>query len=252
MTVGVYAYGVVPSNSVMSIEVTGIDAGLVRFETEGELATAVSDVAIDQFEGEALERNVGEPEWLEGKVRAHESVLDVLVAAGPVVPMRFGSIFSTADLLRDMMRNSATDLLAGLDRVRGHHEWGVKVYIDSTSGVVEASSTPATASGRDYLLQKRSQLHAAERALEQAGEVAERVHGSLAALAAESAVMPSRDGGRALVLNAAYLVAHEERDSFMTAATELEEQNGGAFVLEITGPWPPYNFTSVDVSGTLS
>jgi hypothetical protein len=35
----------------------------------------------------------------------------------------------------------------------------------------------------------------------------------------------------------------------MECVAMLEQKHGPAYVLEVTGPWPPYNFTSVDVAG---
>lgn len=252
MTTGTYAYGVLRAADLEIPPALGIDDGDLRVEMENDLAAVVSDVEVDQFEGEALRRNASHPDWLEAKVRAHERVLDELVRAGAVIPMRFGSIFSRLDVLHDMLRDNRPELTAALDHVTGKNEWGVKVHLDAARLVSDAAPSQSDGSGRDYLMRKRSEMHAVERARETARDLTDKVHGELSRLANESRIMPTRERSGNVVLNAAYLVDDTVRDAFMDAAGALETSEGGGFVLEVTGPWPPYNFTSVDVSGTVS
>ena len=48
-----------------------------------------------------------------------------------------------------------------------------------------------------------------------------------------------------MLLNGAYLVAREREHEFEEASASLREQwEESGFELELTGPWPPYNFVS--------
>jgi len=51
-----------------------------------------------------------------------------------------------------------------------------------------------------------------------------------------------------LSLNASFLVEKEKEDRFSEAVKEIDEEYGGA-QLKYTGPWPPYNFIDIDISG---
>ena len=217
----------------------------------GQLTAIVSEVDVTEFEGEALERNVSNPDWLEAKVRAHESVLDRIVASATVVPMRFGSIFSTADGLRRMLAENAPALRASLDRVRDRSEWGVKVYCDQRSLIHQlAGPSKESRSGRGYLLQKSAELRAQADAAEAAAVVARDVHASLEAFADDATTMtPRGNDPQPVILNGAYLVRNEERERFMRKVEDLQKDHGSTYAFEVTGPWPPYNFTSADVSG---
>src|SRR5437764_236371 len=53
-----------------------------------------------------------------------------------------------------------------------------------------------------------------------------------------------------VALNAAYLVPVARRDELMACLAELQRTSGDAYVIEVSGPWPPYSFTAVDVAGT--
>lgn len=250
MTPGLYAYGIVASGSLGEPpRAAGVDpAHPPRLVEVAGLTAIVSRVDVAEFEGDALERNVATPEWLELKVRAHELVLDEVVAATSVVPMRFGSIFSAESGLRAMVAGHSRDLRAALDRVRGKDEWGVKVHCDHAALVerLVGASGPA-ASGRGYLVQKKARLEAEAVAAGAAGEVAAEVHGCLGEAAAEA--VTSGAGRSGAVLNGAYLVPAQGREAFMRLVENLERRHEGAFTFEVTGPWPPYNFTSADVGG---
>ena len=247
MTPGVYVYGVVEAGSVAGIAADGIGGSPPALLCVGDLTAIVGGVDVAEFEGEALERNVASPEWLEQKVRAHEAVLEAVLARAAVVPMRFGSIFSSPAGLQRMLTEHAAEFHTALARVRGRTEWGVKLHCDGGRVVESLAGAPAdTPSGRGYLEQRKTQLDARARAADVADEVAAEAHESLAALADDAVAAVPRSGE---VLNGAYLVRDEERTAFMRRVEELQLAHAGAFVFEVTGPWPPYNFTNADVGG---
>ena len=246
MTPGVYVYGVVETGSLTGIDVEGVEGGPPALFCVGDLTAIVCGVDVAEFEGEALERNVSSPEWLEQKVRAHEAVLEDALAKTSVVPMRFGSIFSSPDGVQRLLTDQAAEFHAALARVRGRKEWGVKLHCDANRVVESVAGGPETSSGRGYLERRKAQLDAGARAAEIAAEVAAETHRSLVELADEAVTSTLRDG---VVLNGAYLVRDEARTDFMRRIEELQRDHDGAFVFEVTGPWPPYNFTDADVGG---
>lgn len=245
MTPGIYVYGIVRRDALAHPpHATAVDPREqpALFES-GDLTAVVSRVDVSEFEGETLRRNVESPEWLEEKVRAHECVLDEVLAATTVVPMRFGSIFSSAAGLEAMLAEHGAALHRAIERVDGRTEWGVKVHCDRNA-LVEALAGGSTeaGSGRSYLLQKKARLEAETRAAEAAAAVAAEVHASLAEVADGAVVTSGGAGG-------AYLVPDGDREDLMRRVEELHRRHAPAFVLEVTGPWPPYNFVSADVGG---
>lgn len=248
MTPGVYVYGVVQTGSLTgAVGTPGVTGDLpALFDVDG-LSAVVCGVDVAEFEGEALERNVASPEWLEAKVRAHEAVLEDVLARAAVVPMRFGSIFSSPDGLRAMLTEHAGALRDALARVRGRTEWGVKLHCDASrlAGSISGGSSEPS-SGRGYLMQRKAQLDAGARVSEAAATIAAETHEALAAVADEAVVTSARGNE---VLNGAYLVHDLERGAFMRRVEELQRLHADAFAFEVTGPWPPYNFTSADVGG---
>ncbi|HEV2756741.1 MAG TPA: GvpL/GvpF family gas vesicle protein [Actinomycetota bacterium] len=247
MTSGLYVYGVAARGLPAPPSGPAIDPerspGVVE---HGALAAIVSEVDVDEFEGDALERNAAAPEWLESKVRAHHAVLEGTLARTAVVPMRFGAIFSSESALRGMLAANETEFERCLERVTGRSEWGLKVHAPEPRDLEEAAVAPR--SGRDYLLQKKGRLDARAGAAEAAAELARSVHAALSGVADEAVLVTSRTPA---AVNAAYLVAHRARDTFMQRVDALQRVHGEC-TFEVTGPWPPYNFTSADVTGPRS
>ena len=97
-------------------------------------------------------------------------------------------------------------------------------------------------------MQKKAQLEAEAKAAEAMADVARDVHDALAEISEEVASPPSRAGA---AFNGAYLVREASRAAFMERVDQLGRRHGEAFTCEVTGPWPPYNFTSADVSGPV-
>lgn len=240
---GLYAYAVVGTSHHVSGDVGAVDVGALR--------AVVREVDVADYEGERLEQHLQDPSWLESAVRDHEQVVERLLGGGPVVPMQFGSIFSERSGLESMMATNATQLGALLDRVRGREEWGLKLSVDVAAAARDLVATPAATGGRAYLERRREEQQAVDRVAEHAASVADDVHRALQDVADEAATLAVRaaSGPGTLVLNGAYLVPEGSRDDFFARTDELQEQTGPAYRFELSGPWPPYSFTAVDVAG---
>ena len=77
------------------------------------------------------------------------------------------------------------------------------------------------------------------------------MHEALAGAAEDAALLRSRQAAsrHPVAMNAAYLVAAAGRDRFMAVLEQLRHAHGPAYALELSGPWPGYSFTAVDVAG---
>jgi hypothetical protein len=163
-------------------------------------------------------------------VLGHESVIEAVMARGPVLPLRFGTQLESEEQLTTLVSQRRDQLLRALDRVRGHVEIGVRVIPERAAP--GASSGGGERSGRDHLLALARQQRRADRA-------ARDLHTPLAALATES-VVRERPAPPA-VLVSSYLVDAGAVTEFRRRAEELAARLQGTSVT-VTGPWPPYSF----------
>ena len=226
-----YVYGVVPAD-------VGLDA--VEVVSERGLSAIVGRVDLAEFGEEALRRNLENRPWLEQAVASHDGVLSSVAGATPLVPLRFGAVFRDEAGVREMLHEREDEFQKALQRLRGHVELGVKVFLVDASPGEEAKP----ASGREYLLQKQRARDAAATVQTEALEQVRALHEQLASLAdgarANAPQPPELSGRREpMLLNAAYLVSADEQPEFTAAAAD---HGDGRLEVVVTGPWPAYNF----------
>ncbi len=235
---GWYVYGVTESPApVESVELGG-------------LAAVVREVPLEEFGEEALRERLNDREWLEREARAHEGVLQSVAAVAPVVPLRFGTIYRDRGEVERMLEERREELLATLERVRGHLELGVKAWVDRARleiALAAGEEEPAAGSGAAYLLQRQREQRLAREVDGRLGELAAEAHERLTAAAVAGVAnrpQPRELTGRSetMLLNGAYLV--RDGDEALRAEVAKLAADHGPFGVEyeLTGPWPPHNF----------
>jgi hypothetical protein len=229
-------------------------ASVDRVESSG-LVAFVSRVPLDEFGEQPLRDNLNDLEWLERVARSHEAVLERALDQSTIVPLRICTIFADESGVARMLADQGTALHTALDALAGRQEWGVKLLVDRSSlEAVAAEQTPpeegseVQGAGGAYLLRRRHERHLREVADRLAEGLADDVHARLLDWASDAVVNPPQNRELSghegdMLLNAAYLVESAKVDRLRELVGELQEQHRGLGArLELTGPWPPYNF----------
>ncbi|MEA2126894.1 MAG: hypothetical protein QOI80_3676 [Solirubrobacteraceae bacterium] len=224
----------------VDVELPGVAGAPVETVAAHGLHAVVSRVPLSDFGDEPLRDHLEDLAWVERVARAHETVLEAAMERTTIVPLRLCTICLARERVADLLGAQAADLTAALERLRGRSEWGVKLF---ASRPVEADTPVADDDGAAYLERKRRAVAQRERA----GEDVDAVHEAIAELAVAAVANPPqhRDAhGRDadMVLNGAYLVEDSRRAELGDLVGRLAGDGVGE--LELTGPWPPYNFAS--------
>jgi hypothetical protein len=243
----VYVYAVGEAGLTLP-ELVGVDDSPVLTVPEGDLVAVVSPVDPVRFGEEALRRSLEDLQWLEATARAHHSVVAALGAEHLVAPLRMATIYLDEGGVRTLLRERAAEFTAALNRIRGRTEWGVKAFAVAGPSAEPEPEPPAERPGTSYLMRRLAARDAATTGRRQAVDAAEELHRVLAAGAAASRRYPPQDprltGHREeMVLNAAYLVEQPESDAFRAS---VEGWDAPALRLELTGPWAPYSFATLE------
>jgi hypothetical protein len=255
-----WMYCVVRSDeaSELAAGLTGVQpGGSVEALVEGELAALLSRVPLAEFGDERLREHLEDLAWLEQTARAHEAVQEAVMERSPLVPLRLCTIYRDLDGARRMLRENADLFVQNLSAVQGCAEWGVKVFL-ALAARPEPTAKPATAStGADYLADRQRERDLVAQADELAASCTDEVHRTVSALARQGRLNPVQRAeahGREaeMLLNGAYLVETHRVDELQSTISQLHEDRAGqGFLVELTGPWPPYNFVS-DSAGMIS
>ena len=205
-------------------------------------ATGLHGASVDAICVGALAAIVSEHDDLAPRVDeqamwAHEAVVEALMLDASVLPVRFATVLDDAETVEAMLRDRGPEFRRALDRVRGAVEVGVRITIDDErSDATAVGEDSDVGPGTAYLLRRVERTCRAE-------EAAKRIHEPLCALALDHTRISASP--RRPSLGAAYLVDAGQLDDFATAAERLQAETEGV-ALVVTGPWPPYSFTSTE------
>lgn len=223
-----------------------------------DLAAVWSPVRLADFSGPDTDAQLQDLNWIGPRVIRHQEVVARVMQHSPVLPARFGTIFSSPANLAKLLHYHYGTIDTFLKRVAGQKEWAVKGLLNR-SGAKErlfslklardAELLRALAPGKRYFQEQRlwavcdqelqRWLQAVCRELwfdlrDFIGEMRER------RLLSREAT--GRD--QEMVLNWAFLVPEKAAPSFRTRIRETNARHAHrGLVFECTGPWPPYSFT---------
>ena len=264
-----YVYCIAESAAAADLPVDSLPAAIegdskLEWVVSGDLAALSSQVPLASYSEERLAEHLSDASWTAARAMRHETIAEYVAKRAGVVPLRFGTIYLERAGIERMLSEQRRELRQILERLRGREEWGVNVFCDqsvlmssitSVSPVLrELSERAAQASpGQSYLMQKKIDTLRVDEGRATLNRIIEQI---------EKTLGEQSDGAKRLrVLKVeateygelkakfAFLVKRSEFEVFRDAAERLAQQHQSAGVrLELTGPWPAYNFTVLELS----
>ncbi len=203
-----------------------------------------ASVPLDVYGSVPLEALLGDLESVGPIAVAHEAVVEhfALRRELTVIPMKLFTMFSTpARAIADIAARRRS-IESAMKRIQGAEEWGVRV---SRTAPLARSAARAATSGASFLAAKKQARDDVRKATLAAAEAAVVAFDRLAVIARDARRRedPPAGGATPPLLDAAFLVASKDRDTFTDAARrEAAACAGAGAQMTLTGPWPAYNF----------
>jgi hypothetical protein len=255
-----WAYCVVSANARLPEDLAGLAASRpVRKVVREGVAALVSPVPASEFGAEPLRENLNDLAWLERVARAHEDVLERVFTGTTIVPLRMCTIYESEARVAAMLEREHGGLTEALAALEGQEEWGVKLLVDPER-LRDAARTrddearrledelDGRSGGEAYMLRRRVERRVSEVADSLGADVASDVHARLQDWASDAVTRPPQNrelSGHSgeMLLNGSYLVDSSRVDGLRELVSELEQRHGALGArIELTGPWPPFNF----------
>ncbi len=222
----------------------------------GRVAAILSQVSRTEFCGATGEKNLQDLAWLAPRACVHQAALEQVMRLGPVLPARFGTLFSSTASVEDFMGKHEGAIARFLERVGGQEEWAVKGFLDQARAEADwmerrRREEPCLAGlppGVTYLLEQSLRVQARQALDDRLAEACGGLLCELNSLATEivpRGVLPQEvpEAARELVLNWALLLPEAAVADFRGRIERANaEQNPGGLAFEVSGPWPPYSF----------
>lgn len=227
-----------------------------------DLAALSSQVPLASYSEEKLAEHLSDASWTAVRAMRHETVMEYAAKHATVIPLRFGTIYLERAGVERMLAEKREELAQILERLHGREEWGVNVFCDQAtlkSAIVsvspklrELAEQAAQASpGQSYLMQKKIDALRVDEARNALGRIIDEIETALAEQTDDAKRLrvlkvEATEHGE-LKAKFAFLVKRTGFEKFRDAAEQLarEHQNAGVR-LELTGPWPSYNFAGLN------
>jgi len=262
---GYYVYCVAETAATQQLDAASFPAAIedtarLQWVTANDLAALSSMVPLADYGESALAEHLSDATWTAVRAMRHETVVEFVAKRVSVVPLRFGTIYLERSRIERMLNEKGRELAQIIERLRGHEEWGVNVYSDRATllaSITEVSprlrelarQAEAASPGQSYLMHKKIEALRVDEARAALNEIVERVEQTLSEQAADAKRLrilkvEATEHGE-LKAKFAFLVKRSQFEEFRAAAERLAQENLAAGVrLELTGPWPAYNFST--------
>ena len=258
-----YVYCIAESAAAANLPADSLPAAIeddsqLEWVTVNSVAALVSRVSRATYSEESLAENLTDATWTAIRAMRHETVAEYVAKRISVIPLRFGTIYLEREGIEQMLGARTRELEEIIEHLRGREEWGVNVYCDRAvllSSITTVSPVlrdlveraQQAPPGQSYLMQKKIDTLRVDEARTAVNVIVEQIeqklkeHGEDARRLRILKVETTEHGE--LKAKFAFLVARRDFEQFREAAERLAQDHKTAGIrLELTGPWPVYNF----------
>ena len=260
-----YVYCIAESASAAQLPADSLPAAIeddakLEWISVNTLAALVSQVPRETYNEESLAEHLTDATWTAIRAMRHETVAEYVAKRASVIPLRFGTIYLERSGIEHMLTDKSRELEEIIEHLRGREEWGVNVYCDravllssitSVSPVLRDLAERATQAppGQSYLMQKKIDALRVDEARAAVNRIVDQIEANLKeqtddARRVRILKVETTEHGE-LKAKFAFLVKRSAFEEFRDAAERLAQEHQPAGVrLELTGPWPVYNFVN--------
>ena len=264
VAVGYYVYCIVESaaenlaggDTPTTIE-DGIGLELIR---QDELTAVTSVVPLSAYGEDELTKNLTDATWTAVRAMRHEQVVEYFAKRTSTIPLRFATIYVDRSGIENMLGQRSKQLHDIIRRLAGREEWGVNVFSDRAKLLDNITSISPrlkemgeaikqASPGQAYLMQKKIEtLKTDEVRVEitrAVNEIESRLSMKSEGVARLRILKVETSEHGELKAKFAFLVEKANFGDFHDAAEEVaHDMNDAGVRLELTGPWPAYNFSA--------
>ena len=258
MTRVYYLFCLIPADAAPLAAGAGIDASSSVFVERLQAAAAVlCETPLEEFVGADAEKRLQDLSWIGPRAIRHEEIIMAFSRQGPVLPVRFGTVFSSREHMMATLEKHLKKITEFLRYIADKEEWTLKGLMNRQAArtcfmtqrlAEQADDLTLLSPGKRYFAEQRLKL-AVDKDLQfrlRAGteEVIKRLNAI--ALDFSPRRLLSRDlteKDEEMFFNGAFLIPKVSPDRLKETVFELNtEGKGRGLRYDLSGPWPPYSF----------
>ena len=226
----------------------------------GRKSCALYFLVEEQDFGEAqLSQNLKINQWVMEKAIWHQELLQDATDRAAVLPLKFGSVFRSKKSIEEMLlAQESTSFIPALKKIEGKEEWGFKLNCDMDLLKTNLNSnhpvlaqinakTKGASPGVAFLEKKKKEKIEPEIMKKEINGVRNRLYEELDNICTDLCQLKEPETStdtKTTVLNLALLIMKNHVGDFQSFVSKREKELTDGMEIAISGPWPPYNFTS--------
>jgi len=246
------------SGQVPSLKGLGVSGNEPLFQEEFRDVTAVvCAVSLDDFIGSSADERLQDLAWLGPRALRHGQVIEEVLRYSPVLPARFGTLFSSRDSLLDLVQNNYARIDQFLTHIGDKEEWAVKCSFSRSNAKKRLASEKLALLTNDMNSMSPGLRYFKERQImaevdkdlsrwltDVCNPVVEELKGLSTDYAKRTVLQSLEDNTMEVVANWAFLVNEQAVQTFEAAVERWNEDlSEEGIVFKCSGPWPPYTFS---------
>ncbi|MCG2712397.1 MAG: GvpL/GvpF family gas vesicle protein [Candidatus Omnitrophica bacterium] len=232
-----------------------------------------SRVSPDEFSEKNLKKNLADLEWIKTKACNHEKVIEAVIKnsclprarrrQACVIPFKLGTLFHSEENLKAMLKKHKGEFKDTLKWLEGKEEWGLKIYCDGDKlkeNLIQKDKElldldrqiSAALPGKAFILKKKKAelLNTiVNKKLNESGQDSFERLRQYSISSGINKLLPKEVTERKdeMILNAVFLINKNKAADLADAVKEIKALYAGwGLSFDCTGPWPPYNFTTIE------
>jgi hypothetical protein len=258
MSMGIYLFCLTPASPRPEIAGTGIDGEHPLFvEVIGDVAAVLAEVNIEDFTGPESREKMEDLKWVGPRALRHEEVILSAMEHGPVLPVRFGTVFSSIEAAADPLWRRQDVLIKFFQDTNDKKEWTLKGYVDQPQArermtearlAAEKEQLKGLSPGKRYFLEQKIKGAVDKDVTIWLKEMERDILSVAREASAEFSEcrLQSRDvtGRNEEMFCHIALLVPDASMAFLERMTDEwnKRHESHGLQLEVSGPWPPYHF----------
>jgi hypothetical protein len=261
MSTGIYLFCLTPAVPRPEIAGTGIDGEHPLFvEITGEVAAVLAEVHLEDFTGPEAQPKMEDLAWIGPRALRHEEVVLSAMEQGPVLPVRFGTVFSSLTAAAEPLRQRQDILMKFFRETIDKKEWTLKGYVDRPQArsrmtavrlAAEKEQLAGLSPGKRYFLEQKIKGAVDKDVAKWLKEMESDILTIVKKMSVEFSEcrLQSQDiTGRndEMFFHGALLLPDASMEILEGMANEWNKRHEAqGLSVELSGPWPPYHFAPV-------
>ena len=246
-----YAFGIIQVNQEGIDDLLGMEDKPCRIVENGNLGMLVCPVSLREYAEESLHVYLEDMAWVESHARRHEDILLVVMENRSVIPLPFCTIFIDEENIKRQLAQNTEKIQDNLQRLSDHQEMHVRLFVNRKrllEKLHEEQPYSGEQSGGGYFQKRQWEKKIAEEVERVMNDYGESLYQDLKNVAAE-VILLDKTGvvapeGQQVVFAVQCLISKECHNEWNKKIKEFDKSSDPlGFILEVSGPWPPYHFS---------